>query len=198
MGIYNDSLASALHSKLSRNVSGRDGRDSRKTNLVIDHTYPIMSMEERVLSILGCKYVSDVLVDAPYVLSSNILSSLNITCVAIESTCQLCRKVASSSSGDRGSESESVGGSGSGSGSGSESESGSNRVLMCIQCNALIGGEGESGEEYTHLTKDAMQSLREKGNVKVLHSNFSITGKKSIKTIRINIKMTSKIASLIE
>ena len=193
MGIYNDSLASVLHSRSSRNASGRD---SRNNNLFIDHTYPIMSLEERVLSILGCKYVSDVLVDAPYVLSSNIVSSLNITCVAIESTCQLCRKVASSSSGDRGSESESVGGSGSGSGSGSES--GSNRVLMCIQCNALIGGEGESGEEYTHLTKDAMQSLREKGNVKVLHSNFSITGKKSIKNIRINIKMTSKIASLIE
>jgi glycerol-3-phosphate cytidylyltransferase-like family protein len=48
-------------------------------------TYPIMSMQERMLSVLGCKYVSDVLMDAPYVLSDDMLSSLNISAVLMGS-----------------------------------------------------------------------------------------------------------------
>lgn len=28
--------------------------------------FPIMNLHERVLSVLGCKYVDDVLIDAPY------------------------------------------------------------------------------------------------------------------------------------
>jgi ethanolamine-phosphate cytidylyltransferase len=44
-----------------------------------------MSMQERILSILGCKYVSDVLMDAPYVLSDDMLSSLNISAVLMGS-----------------------------------------------------------------------------------------------------------------
>ena len=30
---------------------------------------PIMTLHERVLSVLGCKYVDDVLIDAPYTIS---------------------------------------------------------------------------------------------------------------------------------
>ena len=30
---------------------------------------PIMTLHERVLSVLGCKYVDDVLIDAPYSIS---------------------------------------------------------------------------------------------------------------------------------
>jgi ethanolamine-phosphate cytidylyltransferase len=30
---------------------------------------PIMNLHERVLSVLGCKYVDDVLIDAPYAIT---------------------------------------------------------------------------------------------------------------------------------
>lgn len=30
---------------------------------------PIMNLHERVLSVLGCKYVDDVLIDAPFVIT---------------------------------------------------------------------------------------------------------------------------------
>lgn len=30
---------------------------------------PIMTLHERVLSVLGCKYVDDVLIDAPYTIT---------------------------------------------------------------------------------------------------------------------------------
>lgn len=31
--------------------------------------FPIMNLHERVLSVLGCKYVDDVLIDAPYLIT---------------------------------------------------------------------------------------------------------------------------------
>lgn len=37
-----------------------------------------MNLHERVLSVLGCRYVSDVLIDAPYEITSEMISSLNI------------------------------------------------------------------------------------------------------------------------
>ena len=40
---------------------------------------PLMNLNERVLSVLGCKYVSDVLIDAPYSISPEMISSLNIS-----------------------------------------------------------------------------------------------------------------------
>jgi ethanolamine-phosphate cytidylyltransferase len=43
---------------------------------------PIMNLNERVLSVLGCKYVSDVLIDAPLSISSEMIASLNISEVA--------------------------------------------------------------------------------------------------------------------
>jgi hypothetical protein len=33
---------------------------------------PIMNLHERVLSVLGCKYVDDVLIDAPYVMTEYV------------------------------------------------------------------------------------------------------------------------------
>jgi ethanolamine-phosphate cytidylyltransferase len=42
---------------------------------------PILNLNERVLSVLGCKWVDDVLIDAPYVINQDMLSSLNIQCV---------------------------------------------------------------------------------------------------------------------
>lgn len=40
---------------------------------------PLMNLHERVLSLLGCRYVDDVLIDAPYVITSDMISSLNIS-----------------------------------------------------------------------------------------------------------------------
>jgi ethanolamine-phosphate cytidylyltransferase len=42
---------------------------------------PILNMHERVLSLLGCKFVDDVLIDAPYVLTKEMIDSLNISVV---------------------------------------------------------------------------------------------------------------------
>jgi glycerol-3-phosphate cytidylyltransferase-like family protein len=36
---------------------------------------PIMTLHERVLSVLGCKYVDDVLIDAPYMISQVLSNS---------------------------------------------------------------------------------------------------------------------------
>ena len=38
-----------------------------------------MNLHERVLSVLGCRYVDDVLIDAPYEITRDMLSSLGIS-----------------------------------------------------------------------------------------------------------------------
>ncbi|CAH0515221.1 unnamed protein product [Peronospora belbahrii] len=43
--------------------------------------YPIMNLHERVLSVLGCKYVDDVLIDAPLHITPEMVASLNISVV---------------------------------------------------------------------------------------------------------------------
>lgn len=48
---------------------------------------PILNLHERVLSVLGCKYVDDVLIDAPVVINREMISSLKIdtvVCVVVE------------------------------------------------------------------------------------------------------------------
>lgn len=40
---------------------------------------PLMNLHERVLSVLGCRYVDDVLIDAPYIISCDMINSLHIT-----------------------------------------------------------------------------------------------------------------------
>lgn len=42
---------------------------------------PIMNLHERVLSVLGCKYVDDVLIDAPFIITQEMISSLKIDVV---------------------------------------------------------------------------------------------------------------------
>eukprot|EP00606_Chrysophyceae_sp_TOSAG23-5_P000795 GSChrysophyteH2.ASY1.ANO1.339.1 assembled CDS len=59
VGVHNDSIVNARYG----------------------YNLPIMNLQERVLSVLGCKNVDDVLIDAPYVISSDMISSLNIACV---------------------------------------------------------------------------------------------------------------------
>lgn len=40
-----------------------------------------MNLHERVLSVLGCKYVDDVLIDAPYKITREMIASLNLSLV---------------------------------------------------------------------------------------------------------------------
>lgn len=40
---------------------------------------PLMNLHERVLSVLGCRYTDDVLIDAPYEITNEMISSLNIS-----------------------------------------------------------------------------------------------------------------------
>ena len=43
--------------------------------------FPILNLHERVLSVMGCKHVDDVLFDAPYIITNEFLLSLNISVV---------------------------------------------------------------------------------------------------------------------
>jgi ethanolamine-phosphate cytidylyltransferase len=47
---------------------------------------PILNLHERVLSVLGCRFVDDVLIDAPYEITPEMISSLRIGEV-IHGTC---------------------------------------------------------------------------------------------------------------
>ncbi|KAH9257286.1 hypothetical protein BASA81_004443 [Batrachochytrium salamandrivorans] len=53
--------------------------------------YPIMNLNERVLSVLGCRYVDDVLIDAPWDLTREMIAGLNISLVAT-GTMRDCRQ----------------------------------------------------------------------------------------------------------
>ena len=99
VGIYSDALASVLHSRRKKspnsNTSTYSEVDLKRnqemetvksiaTHIDHDYTYPILSMEERMLSLLGCKHVSDVLMNAPHVLSSDFLSALDVSYVVTD------------------------------------------------------------------------------------------------------------------
>ena len=47
-------------------------------NRVRGMNLPLMNLHERVLSVLGCRYADDVLIDAPYEITEDMLGSLNI------------------------------------------------------------------------------------------------------------------------
>lgn len=45
------------------------------------YNYPIMNLHERVLSVLACKYVSEVVIGAPYSVTSDLMKQLNVDLV---------------------------------------------------------------------------------------------------------------------
>lgn len=45
------------------------------------HNYPIVAIQERVLMTLACKHVDDVVIGAPFILTKDLISSLNISAV---------------------------------------------------------------------------------------------------------------------
>lgn len=46
-------------------------------------SYPILSMSERTLSVSGCRHTDDVLMDAPYVITMDMINNLNISVVLV-------------------------------------------------------------------------------------------------------------------
>lgn len=48
-------------------------------NRVRGMNLPLMNLHERVLSVLGCRYVDDVLIDAPYEITPEVIAHLNIS-----------------------------------------------------------------------------------------------------------------------
>jgi len=55
-------------------------------NRVGGSNLPLMNLHERLLSILGCRFVDDVLIDAPYTITPEMIASLNIAEV-VHGTC---------------------------------------------------------------------------------------------------------------
>ena len=41
--------------------------------------FPLMSLQERLLMLLACKYVDDVVIEAPYIITKDLITSLNIS-----------------------------------------------------------------------------------------------------------------------
>jgi len=48
-------------------------------NRIRGSNLPLMNLHERVLSVLGCRFVDDVVIDAPYIITPEMIASLNIT-----------------------------------------------------------------------------------------------------------------------
>lgn len=59
VGVHNDNIVNARHGQ----------------------NFPILNQRERVLSVLGCRYVDDVLFDAPYIITEQLLATLKIAVV---------------------------------------------------------------------------------------------------------------------
>tara|TARA_A100001015_G_scaffold254900_1_gene296040 strand:- start:109 stop:603 length:495 start_codon:yes stop_codon:yes gene_type:complete len=48
--------------------------------------HPILNLNERVLSVLACKYVDDVLIDPPWKITAEMIAALNISVVVTGTT----------------------------------------------------------------------------------------------------------------
>lgn len=55
-------------------------------NRVQGGQFPLQSLQERVLSILGCRYVDDVLMDAPYEIPTHLVERLGVSKVVVFDT----------------------------------------------------------------------------------------------------------------
>jgi ethanolamine-phosphate cytidylyltransferase len=52
-------------------------------NRVKGHNFPLQNLNERVLSVLGCRFVDNVLLDAPYEICSAMINTLKIKKVVV-------------------------------------------------------------------------------------------------------------------
>ena len=56
--------------------------DDETVNQYRGRNYPIMNLQERLLSVLGCKHVDDVVICAPWIITEELIASLDIHVVA--------------------------------------------------------------------------------------------------------------------
>jgi len=52
--------------------------DDKTVNMYRGRNYPIMNLHERVMNVLSCKYVDDVVIGAPWDVSGDLIKVLNI------------------------------------------------------------------------------------------------------------------------
>ena len=55
--------------------------DDEMTRYYRGEMYPIVSIQERVLMCLSCKYVDDIVIGAPFILTQDLINSLHINIV---------------------------------------------------------------------------------------------------------------------
>lgn len=52
--------------------------DDATINRIRGHNYPVMNLHERVLGVLSCRYVDEVIIGAPYSVSADLLKSARV------------------------------------------------------------------------------------------------------------------------
>ncbi len=88
--------------------------DDSTVNLHKGRNYPIMNLHERVMNVLSCRYVDEVVIGAPWIVSKDLLTTLNVDVVAAGSNGKMDKEreeaisagAAAGSSNDGGSEGE--------------------------------------------------------------------------------------------
>jgi len=58
--------------------------DDATVNARLGHNFPILNLHERTLSVLSCRYVDEVIIGAPPVITNDMIVSMNIS--------HVCRK----------------------------------------------------------------------------------------------------------
>jgi cytidyltransferase-like protein len=66
--------------------------DDPTINRVRGHGLPILNLYERTLSLLSCKYVDEVIIGAPLVITADLITSMKIDVVVRGTTCDLTDK----------------------------------------------------------------------------------------------------------
>ncbi|KAG0414806.1 hypothetical protein HPB47_008040, partial [Ixodes persulcatus] len=55
-----------------------EGKEPKVVNRYKGYNYPIMNLHERILSVLACKYVNEVVIGAPYSVSSDLMDHFRV------------------------------------------------------------------------------------------------------------------------
>ena len=55
--------------------------DDEMTRFYKGEVYPIQSLQERILMTLACKHVDDIVIGAPFIITEDLIKSLNIDVV---------------------------------------------------------------------------------------------------------------------
>lgn len=63
--------------------------DDHTLNAIRGHGLPILNLYERALSLLGCKYVDEVIIGAPWNISEDLIKSMNISTVVKGTACDI-------------------------------------------------------------------------------------------------------------